>query len=88
MARCTQNFKLSNSTLLIQFNDSTDFDELTKPVSSLPEEGLRFCNQTELVGLANMNTQLPGRCSDILGKMGTTGGRRKMVKRQKRLTKS
>ncbi|KAH0880448.1 LOW QUALITY PROTEIN: hypothetical protein HID58_067842, partial [Brassica napus] len=49
MARCTQNFKLSNSTLLIQFNDSTDFDELTKPVSSLPEEGLRFCNQTELV---------------------------------------
>ncbi|KAF3535560.1 hypothetical protein F2Q69_00023419 [Brassica cretica] len=60
MARCAQNFKLSNSTLLIQFNDSTDFDELTEPVSPLPEEGFRFCNQTELVGLANMNTQRPG----------------------------
>ena len=31
---------------------------------------------------------LTGRSSDILGKMGTTGGRRKMVKRWKRITKS
>ncbi|KAL0863928.1 hypothetical protein Bca101_043046 [Brassica carinata] len=72
------NFKLS-TPLLIRFNDSTDFDELTEPVSPLHEEGFRFRNQTELVGLANTNTQLPGRYSDILGKMGTTGGRRKMV---------
>ncbi|KAL0722312.1 hypothetical protein Bca4012_036911 [Brassica carinata] len=58
MARCAQNFKLS-TPLLIRFNDSTDFDELTEPVSPLHEEGFRFRNQTELVGLANTNTQLP-----------------------------
>ncbi|CAN6855184.1 unnamed protein product [Brassica oleracea] len=33
--RCAQNSKLSDSSLLIRFNDSTDFDELTEPVSPL-----------------------------------------------------
>ncbi|CAN6846989.1 unnamed protein product [Brassica oleracea] len=33
--RCAQNSKLSYSSLLIRFNDSTDFDELTEPVSPL-----------------------------------------------------
>ncbi|CAN6875398.1 unnamed protein product [Brassica oleracea] len=45
---------------MIRFNDLTSFDEITEPVSTLPEEGFWFCNQTESVGLANTNTQLPG----------------------------
>ena len=60
VARCAQNFKLTDSSLMIRFNDSTEFDVLTDPVSPLPEEGFRFRNQTELVGLANTNNQLPG----------------------------
>ncbi|KAG2328260.1 hypothetical protein Bca52824_010988 [Brassica carinata] len=60
VARCAQNFRLSDSSLLIRFNESTSFEELTEPVSSLPEEGFRFRNQWELFGLANTNTQLPG----------------------------
>uniref|UniRef100_A0A0D3ANU8 CG-1 domain-containing protein n=1 Tax=Brassica oleracea var. oleracea TaxID=109376 RepID=A0A0D3ANU8_BRAOL len=35
LIRCAQNSKLSGSSLLIRFNDSTDFDELTEPVSPL-----------------------------------------------------
>ncbi|KAL0816445.1 hypothetical protein Bca101_072892 [Brassica carinata] len=65
VARCAQNFKLTDSSLMIRFNDSTEFDVLTDPVSPLPEEGFRFRNQTELVGLANTNNQLP----DIIGEI-------------------
>lgn len=36
-----------DSPLMIRFNDSTAFDELTEPVSPLPEEGFRFRNQSE-----------------------------------------
>ncbi|CAN7141612.1 unnamed protein product, partial [Brassica rapa subsp. narinosa] len=60
VARCAQNFKLADSSLMIRFNDSTEFDVLSDPVSPIPVEGFRFRNQTELVGLANTNTQLPG----------------------------
>ncbi|CAN6823652.1 unnamed protein product [Brassica oleracea] len=60
VARCAQSFRLSDSPLMIRFNDLTSFDEITEPVSPLPEEGFRFRNQTESVGLANTNTQLPG----------------------------
>lgn len=60
VGQCAQNFRLSNSSLQIRFNESTSFDELTEPVSPLPEEAFRFRNQSELVGLANTNTQLPG----------------------------
>ncbi|WZY91833.1 hypothetical protein YC2023_064162 [Brassica napus] len=59
VARCAQNFKLVDSSLMIRFNDSTEFDVLSDPVSPIPAEGFRFRNQTELVGLANTNTQLP-----------------------------
>ncbi|CAF1917187.1 unnamed protein product [Brassica napus] len=59
VARCAQNFKLADSSLMIRFNDSTEFDVLSDPVSPIPAEGFRFRNQTELVGLANTNTQLP-----------------------------
>ncbi|KAF3605642.1 hypothetical protein DY000_02049983 [Brassica cretica] len=65
VARCAQNFKLTDSSLMIRFNDSTEFDVLTDPVSPLPEEEFRFRNQTELVGLANTNNQLP----DIIGEI-------------------
>ncbi|CAF1932881.1 unnamed protein product [Brassica napus] len=65
VARCAQNFELTDSSLMIRFNDSTEFDVLTDPVSPLPEEGFRFRNQTELVGLANTNNQLP----DIIGEI-------------------
>ena len=60
VARCAQNFKLADSSLMIRFNDSTEFDVFSDPVSPIPAEGFRFRNQTELVGLANTNTQLPG----------------------------
>ncbi|WZZ89211.1 hypothetical protein YC2023_117790 [Brassica napus] len=33
--RANQNFKLFNSHVLIQYNDSTVFDEITEPVSPL-----------------------------------------------------
>ncbi|CAN6834816.1 unnamed protein product [Brassica oleracea] len=65
VARCAQNFHLADSPLMIRFNDSTDFDVLVNPVSPLPEEGFRFCNQTELVGLANTNSHLP----DVIGEI-------------------
>ncbi|KAF3603228.1 hypothetical protein F2Q69_00038001 [Brassica cretica] len=58
VSRCAQNFWLTDSSLMIQFNESTSFQELTKPVSPLPEEAYRFRNQSELIGLANTNTQL------------------------------
>ncbi|RID77832.1 hypothetical protein BRARA_A00711 [Brassica rapa] len=60
VARCAQRYRLSDSPLLIRFNELTDFEELTEPVSPLPEEGFRFRNQSELAGLANTNAQLPG----------------------------
>ncbi|CAN7052480.1 unnamed protein product [Brassica rapa subsp. trilocularis] len=59
-ARCAQNYRLTDSPLLLRFSDLTDFDELTEPVSPLPQEGFRFCNHSELAGLAKTNTQLPG----------------------------
>ncbi|KAH0878563.1 hypothetical protein HID58_065957 [Brassica napus] len=59
VTRCAQNFRLTDSPLMIRFNDSTAFDELTKPVSPLPEEGFRFLDHSELIGLANTNAHLP-----------------------------
>ena len=64
MARYAQNFRLTDSPLLIRLNDNTEFDEITEPVSPLSKEGFRFHNQAKLVGLANTNTQLPG--TDII----------------------
>lgn len=51
--------RISGSPLLIRFSEATSFDELSEPVSPLPKECFRFRDQTELVGLANTNTQLP-----------------------------
>ncbi|CAF1741609.1 unnamed protein product [Brassica oleracea var. botrytis] len=63
VSRCAQNFRLTDSSLMIWFNESTSFQELTEPDSPLPEEAFRFRNHSELIGLANTNTQLP----DIIG---------------------
>ncbi|XP_013597271.1 PREDICTED: uncharacterized protein LOC106305450 [Brassica oleracea var. oleracea] len=71
VSRCAQNFRLTDSSLLIRFNESTYFEELTEPVSPLPEEAFRFCNQSELIGLANTNTQLPDIIGEILGVKST-----------------
>ncbi|KAL0724796.1 hypothetical protein Bca4012_039395 [Brassica carinata] len=60
VSRSALNFGLSDSPLMIRFTEATSFDELTEPVSPLPEECFRFRNQTKLVGLSNTNTQLPG----------------------------
>ena len=60
VARCAQNFRFSDSSLMIRFNKSMSFDEIDDPVSAFPEEAFRFRDQSELLGLANTNTQLPG----------------------------
>ncbi|KAF3540726.1 hypothetical protein F2Q69_00021338 [Brassica cretica] len=59
VSRCAQNFRLTDSSLMIRFSESTLFQVLFEPVSPLPEEAFRFRNQQELIGLANTNTQLP-----------------------------
>ncbi|XP_013589155.1 PREDICTED: uncharacterized protein LOC106297466 [Brassica oleracea var. oleracea] len=74
VARCAQNYRLSKSPLLIRFNDLTDFDELTEPVSPLPEKGFRFSNQSELAGLANPNAQLPGEITSVKSTVSDTLG--------------
>lgn len=61
VARCAQNFRLTDSSLLIRFSETTSFKELSDPVSPLPTEGFRFRNQSELHGLANTNSHLPGK---------------------------
>ncbi|KAL0750668.1 hypothetical protein Bca101_032671 [Brassica carinata] len=71
VARCAQNFRLSDSSLMIRFNKSTSFDEIDDPVSAFPEEAFRFRDQSELLGLANTNTQLPDIIGEILSVKST-----------------
>ncbi|CAN6850258.1 unnamed protein product, partial [Brassica oleracea] len=71
VSRCAQNFRLTDSSLMIRFNESTSFQELTEPVSPLPEKAFRFRNQSELIGLANTNTQLPNILGEILSVKST-----------------
>ncbi|KAF3507455.1 hypothetical protein F2Q69_00010197, partial [Brassica cretica] len=52
VARCAQNYRLTDSPLLLRFSDLADFDELAEPVSPLPQEGFRFRNHSELAGFA------------------------------------
>ncbi|CDY47814.1 BnaC07g17050D [Brassica napus] len=59
VARCNPNFRLSGSSLLVQFSDAISLNEFTEPISPIPEECFRFRSQGELFGLANTNTQLP-----------------------------
>ncbi|CAN7073724.1 unnamed protein product [Brassica oleracea var. botrytis] len=71
VARCAQNFRLSDSSLMIRFNESTSFDEIDDPVSALPEEAFRSHDQSELLGLVNTNTQLPDIIGEILSVKST-----------------
>lgn len=60
MARRHQNYRLSDSALMIRFSDSTKFSALAEPVCPIPEEHFKFCENNSLHGLANNNTKLPG----------------------------
>ncbi|KAG2305169.1 hypothetical protein Bca52824_033820 [Brassica carinata] len=71
VARCAQNYRLAYSSILIRFNETTSFEELSDPVSPLPKEGFRFRNQSELFGLANTNRQLPDVIGETLGVKST-----------------
>ena len=42
------------------FSDSTAFEDISEPVFPIPEEHFRFPDHSELPGLANSNTQIPG----------------------------
>ena len=60
VTRCNQNYRLSDSSLLIRFTDSTSFKKVTEPAVPIPLESFRFRNYSEMLGLANSNNQLPG----------------------------
>ncbi|KAL0754435.1 hypothetical protein Bca101_092103 [Brassica carinata] len=64
VTQCNQNFRLSHSSLLIRFSDATTLAELTEPSSPIPKECFRFRNHSEMLGLPNTNTQLPGKSED------------------------
>lgn len=57
---CTHTRMLTDSPLLIRFNGTTGFDEITEPSFPLPIEGFSFQNETDLLRIANTNTRLPG----------------------------
>ena len=57
---CNQDYRLSDSSLLIRFSDSTTFEKITEPTVPIPIESFRFRNYSEMLGLANSNNQLPG----------------------------
>ncbi|KAL0835240.1 hypothetical protein Bca101_087129 [Brassica carinata] len=78
VTQCNQNFRLSHSSLLIRFSDATTLAELTVPSSPIPKECFRFRNHSEMLGLANTNTQLPGKSEDteVLETKGGEGSER------------
>ncbi|CAG7898667.1 unnamed protein product [Brassica rapa] len=57
----SQNYRLSDSSLLIRFTDSTSFKKVAEPAVPIPLESFLFRNYSEMLGLANSNNQLPGR---------------------------
>ncbi|WZZ35327.1 hypothetical protein YC2023_018728 [Brassica napus] len=65
VTRCNQNYRLSDSSLLIRFTDSTSFKKVTEPAVPIPLESFRFRNYSEMLGLANSNNQLP----DLIGEI-------------------
>ncbi|WZZ78115.1 hypothetical protein YC2023_098687 [Brassica napus] len=65
VARCNPNYRLSDSSLLIRFSDTTSFVEVTKPAVPIPLESFRFRNHSEMLGLSNTNNQL----SDLIGEI-------------------
>ncbi|KAG2300062.1 hypothetical protein Bca52824_036534 [Brassica carinata] len=55
VTRCNQNYRLSDSSLLIRFSDSTSFVEVTELAVPIPNESFRFRNHSEMLGLASSN---------------------------------
>lgn len=55
----------TDSTLLIRFNGTTVFDVITEPHSPIPKEAFRFRNETDLLSLANTNSQFPGDSTNL-----------------------
>ncbi|KAF3588546.1 hypothetical protein F2Q69_00030958 [Brassica cretica] len=66
VTRCNQNYRLSDSSLLIRFSNSTTFEKITEPAAPIPLESFRFRNYSEMLGLANSNNQLPGNAPLII----------------------
>ncbi|KAG2281639.1 hypothetical protein Bca52824_052859 [Brassica carinata] len=72
VTRCNQDYRLSDSSLLIRFTDSTTFEKITDPAVPIPLESFRFRNYSEMLRLANSNNQLPVSDSlftDLIGKI-------------------
>ena len=65
VTRCNQNYRLSDSALLIRFSDSNSFSEV-KPAVLIPLEffWLRH-NHSDMLCVANTNTQFLGNVSLI-----------------------
>lgn len=66
VTRCNQNYRLSDSSLLIRFTDSTSFKKVAEPAVPIPLESFLFRNYSEMLGLANSNNQLPGNAPLII----------------------
>ncbi|KAF8083397.1 hypothetical protein N665_0776s0022 [Sinapis alba] len=71
VARCNQNYRLSDSPLLIRFVESTSFTEITVSSAPIPRESFRFHSHVELLGLANSNNQLPDLIGEIVAVKST-----------------
>ncbi|KAJ4910063.1 hypothetical protein Rs2_04684 [Raphanus sativus] len=59
VARCAQNYRLSDSSLLLRFTDTTSFEKLIGPVSPLPEEGFWFYIIGEVTAVKSTVTEPP-----------------------------
>ena len=42
VTRCNQNYRLSDSSMMVRFSDSTCFDEITEPAIPIGMESFRF----------------------------------------------
>uniref|UniRef100_A0A0D3D2S4 Uncharacterized protein n=2 Tax=Brassica oleracea var. oleracea TaxID=109376 RepID=A0A0D3D2S4_BRAOL len=62
---CAPTLRLTDSPLMIMFNDSTSLDVLSGTDSELPVEGFRFRNEAELHELASASTELPDIVAEL-----------------------
>ncbi|KAG2248749.1 hypothetical protein Bca52824_088377 [Brassica carinata] len=54
VTHCNQNYRLSDSSLLIRFTDSTSFKKVTEPAVPIPLESFRFRNYSEILLLTDL----------------------------------
>ncbi|CAH8381728.1 unnamed protein product [Eruca vesicaria subsp. sativa] len=59
VTRCGQNYRLSDSPLLIRFSETTSFTKIAETSAPIPLQSFRFRNYSDMLGLASSNTQLP-----------------------------